>query len=64
MEIRYVQGDYQIGDIVKMVLDDEMKGMVTGIQFRDKSFLYMVTWIVDGRASETFHLAIELKRGK
>lgn len=64
MDIRYAQGDLQIGDIVCMKLDADMRGMVTGIQFRDNSFVYMVTYVVNGSSVEWYQRPIEIRKVK
>ncbi len=64
MEIRYTQGDHQIGDVVCMVLDQDIKGMVTGIQFRDGGYQYMVTFIVNEIPQEYHIRPIEIKKAK
>lgn len=64
MDIRYTQGDLQIGDIVTMVLDKDMRGMVTGIQLRDNSFVYIVSYVVNGTAVEWFQRPIEIRKAK
>jgi hypothetical protein len=60
MQIRYAEGDIQIGSIVKMKIDHDMKGIVTGIQFRDQCYVYMVTFIVNGASVEYFCRPIEI----
>ena len=65
MDVRLTIGDHNIGDIVCMVLDKDRRGMVTGIQFRDKSsFLYMVTYLSGDTAMEIFQLPIEIRKCK
>ena len=64
MQIRYVDGDIQIGNIVTMTIDDEMKGIVTGIQFRDQCFTFLVTFIVNGASVEYFCRPIEIRKIK
>lgn len=64
MEIRYVQGDIQIGDMVTMKINNDMVGMVTGIQFRDASKSYLVTFIVNDGPIEYFLRPIEIKKVK
>lgn len=62
MEIRYIQGDIQIGDTVTMKINNEMVGMVTGIQFRDQSKSFLVTFIVNDAPIEYFLRPIEIRK--
>lgn len=62
MDIRYVQGDMKIGDKVTMKINNDMIGMVTGIQFRDQSITYLVTFIVNDAPVEYFCRPIEIRK--
>lgn len=48
---------FQLGEIVYFRVDDEKKGIVTGIVYRPDGVAYMVTWN-DG--NEQTHFACEL----
>jgi hypothetical protein len=64
MHIIYGVEDIQIGSVVCLVLDSDIKGMVTGIQFRDGSFTYLVTLIINNTPSEQFLRPIEIRMKK
>ena len=64
MDIRYTLGDIQIGDIVTMVINIDMRGMVTGIQFRDNAFSYLVTYVINNTPAEYYHRPIEIRKAK
>lgn len=48
---------YTLGEIVYFRVDEEKKGIVTGILYRPDGVAYMVTW---NDASEQTHFACEL----
>lgn len=64
MDIRYTEGDFQVGTIVTMVLDREKRGMITGIQIRENSFVYLVTYVTNGAVMELFQRPIEIIKSK
>ena len=64
MDIRYSQGDLQIGSIVTMVINDDMRGIVTGIQFRDNTVTYLVTYVINGAPVEYYQRPIEIRKAK
>ncbi len=59
----YINGlVFNLGDVVTMVLDAEIKGMITGILYTDAGIEYRVAlWIDDARKQEWFS-ACELKK--
>jgi len=64
MDIRYSQGDFQIGSVVVMAMDTDMRGMITGIQFLDNGFSYLVTYIINGAPTEYFQRPTEIRKAK
>lgn len=61
MHIMYGVGDIQIGAIVCLVINPDAKGIVTGIQIRDNSISYLVTFMNGDIPNELYLRPIEIR---
>lgn len=52
---------FNLGDVVYLIIDPDMQGMVTGVLFRPHGIVYYVSW---GISDEEPHYDIELTREK
>lgn len=53
--------NFQLGEIVYFKVDDEKKGVITGIVYRPDGVAYMVTW---NDCNEQTHFSCELTTEK
>ncbi len=53
---------FNLGDIVTMILDNEKKGIITGILYTDSGIEYRVALWIDDERTQPWFSACELKK--